>query len=92
MEWGTLRWTERQPKQRDYRVEWDVPIPMLNEWTRESNYTLKGRGYSTNWKWGTFRRQKDRTEFPLTKGEAYGAETQPLAKELKGLIRQACEV
>jgi hypothetical protein len=34
---------------------------------------------------------KTTKRFPLTKGEAYGAETQPLAKELKGLVRQACE-
>lgn len=65
---------------------------MLNEWTRERAIPpSRGVAIPPTESEGPFEDNKDRTEFPLTKGEAYGAETQPLAKELKGLIRQACE-
>lgn len=65
---------------------------MLNEWTRERAIPpSKDVAIPPTESDGPFEDNKDRTEFPLTKGEAYGAETKPLAKSLKGLVRQARE-
>lgn len=56
---------------------------MLNEWTRERAIPpSRGVAIPPTESEGPFEDNKDRTEFPL----AFS-----LAKELKGLIRQACE-